>query len=381
MNFDFTPEQSALQDMARKFSAEKLAPFAGEWDEKEQFPMDTVREAAQIGFGGIYIAESFGGVGLGRLDGAIIFEALAAGCISTTAYLTVHNMVAWMIENYAAADLKKHYLPRLCRLDSMGSYCLTEPGAGSDAASLKTKAVLQGGDYVISGSKCFITMGGVSDVYIVMARTGGDGASGVSAFLVPKDSKGLSFGKPEKKMGWRNQPTVTVNLDNVRVPKNNLLGKEGEGFKIAMRALDGGRINIAACSIGGAGAALDASLSYTHSRKQFGKRLTEFQALQFKLADMATNLEAARLMTYRAAAAFDTNDTKLSLYGAMAKQFASEAAFRIADEAVQLHGGYGYIRDYPVERILRDLRVNRILEGTNEIMRVIISRKILDEAA
>lgn len=381
MNFDLSPEQHALQDMAHKFAAEKMAPFAGEWEEKEHFPIDVMKEAAALGLGGIFIPEKDGGAGLSRLDGAVIFEALAEGCVSTTAYLTVHNMVAWIIANFATPERRAQFLPKLISMQSLGSYCLTEPGAGSDAASLKTKAVKDGGDYVINGDKTFITMGGISDVYVVMARTGGEGASGISAFLVEKGSKGLSFGKPEQKMGWRNQPTTTVIFNQVRVPANHLLGGEGEGFKIAMRALDGGRINIAAISLGGASQAMNMALRYIQDRQQFGKKLSEFQALQFKIADMATQLHAARLMTYRAAASFDSQNSDLSLHCAMAKQFASEAAFQIADEALQLYGGYGYIREYQVERIFRDLRVNRILEGTNEIMRLIISRKIIEAAA
>ncbi len=381
MNFTLSPEQTALQEMARKFASEKLFPFAGQWDEQEHFPMDVLRDAAALGFTGLYLPEQYGGSALTRLDAAIIFESLAAGCVSTTAFLTVHNMVSWIIEQYAQTDVKKHFLPKMAGLQAMGSYCLTESGSGSDAASLKTKAIKDGGDYIITGNKVFITAGGVSDVYVVMARTGGDGAGGISAILVEKGAKGLSFGKPEQKMGWRNQATNSMNLDGVRVPQTNLLGKEGDGFKIAMRALDGGRINIAACSLGGAQSALDLAGRYVHERKQFGKKLSEFQALQFKIANMAIQLDAARLLTYRAAQSLDDADPNAALHSAMAKKFASEAAFAIADESLQLHGGYGYVREYQIERIFRDLRVNRILEGTNEIMQLIVARKILEQYA
>ncbi len=381
MDFNLTQEQQALLDAAQKFSAEKLAPYAGQWDEQEHFPLDVFKQAASLGFSAIYLPEKSGGAGLGRLDGALLFSALARGCISSAAYLSVHNMVLWALEHYAQDAIKKKWFPKLIAMESLGSYCLTEPNAGSDAASLQTKAEKTADGYVLTGSKNFITAGGVSDIYVVMARTGGPGAGGISAFLVERGAKGLSFGKPEQKMGWRSQPTTSLHMDRVAVPQSHLLGQEGDGFKIAMRALDGGRINIAACSLGGAEAAMNMAASYMHQRKQFGKNLTEFQALQFKIADMASKLDAAKLLTYRAAVAMDQGDPAAPQYCAMAKKFASEAAYAIADEALQIHGGYGYIREYGVERILRDLRVNRILEGSNEIMRMIIARKVLESFA
>ncbi|TAH36569.1 MAG: acyl-CoA dehydrogenase [Alphaproteobacteria bacterium] len=381
MDFQLSSDQRALQDMAQKFSREKLAPKAGEWDEKEHFPLDVLAQSASLGFAGTYVPENYGGSGLSRLDAAIIFESLSHGCISTAAYLSVHNMVAWILAEYGSEDHKKHFLPRMTSMQALGSYCLTEPGAGSDAASLKTKAVKDGGDYVITGNKTFITAGGTSEIYVVMARTGEEGPNGISAIVLEKGMKGLSFGKPEQKMGWRSQPTNSMTMESVRVPQRNLLGKEGDGFKIAMKALDGGRINIAACSLGGAKAAMDMAMGYAESRKQFGRKIMDFQANQFKFANMAIALDAARLMTYRAAQSFDSKNPDLTLHAAMAKKFASEAAFNIADEALQLHGGYGYIREYQVERILRDLRVHRILEGTNEIMQLIIARKVLETYA
>ncbi|MGD9650398.1 MAG: acyl-CoA dehydrogenase family protein [Dongiaceae bacterium] len=377
MDFSLTPEQTALVETARQFAAEKLAPYAGEWDQRFIFPLETYREAAKLGFASIYVQEKWGGSQLSRLDAALIFEQLAMGCISTAAFLTVHNMVSRVVQEYGGDALQKRYLPKLAPMEWLGSYCLTEPEYGSDAASLQTKAVKKGDRYIINGTKAFISGGGVSDLYIVMARTGGPGAEGISAILVEKNTKGVSFGKPEHKMGWRSQPTTTVSFDNAEVPAENLLSKEGEGFKIAMKALDGGRVNIASCSLGGAQACMNLSKDYLTARKQFGKELREFQALQFKYADMATELEAARLLTYRAAAALDKDDQNASLYAAMAKRFASDAAFAIADAAMQLHGGYGYIREYQVERYFRDLRVHQILEGTNEIMRLVIARKSL----
>ncbi len=377
MNFQFSTDQLALEDTARRFAQEKLKPYAAAWDRDEYFPIPVLADAAKCGFAGIYIPESLGGSGLSRQDGAIIFAALAEGCISSAAYLTVHNMVAWAINEYATTEIKKKFLPKMMSMESLGSYCLTEAGSGSDAAALKTTAKKDSNGFIIDGNKTFITAGGVSDVYIVMARTGGQGADGISAFLVEKDSPGVSFGKKEQKMGWRSQPTTTVNFDSVRVPHAQMLGAEGEGFKIAMRALDGGRVNIAACSLGGAKAALDLAANYMHQRAQFGKKLTEFQSLQFKIANMAIQLDAARLLTFRAAASLDAKNPDAGLHCAMAKKFASDAAFQIADEALQLHGGYGYIADYEIERIFRDLRVHRILEGTNEIMQMIISRKVL----
>jgi len=378
MDFTLDEERTAIRDMARGFAADKLAPFAAEWDEKEIFPVETLKEAAALGLAGIYVRDDVGGSGLGRLDAALVFEELSAGCVSTAAYLSIHNMVAWMVDRFGGEDVRQRFLPGLCGMETIASYCLTEPGAGSDAAALKTKAEKKGNShYVLNGSKAFISGGPTSDVYAVMARTGGDGAGGVSCILVEKGTKGLSFGKKERKLGWNSQHTSIVDFEDCEVPAENLVGNEGDGFKIAMMGLDGGRINIAACSLGGARAALDAALDYTKQRKAFGKTLSDFQATQFKLADMATELDAARLMTYRAACSLDAKSPEASQHAAMAKRFATDIGFQVVDEALQLHGGYGYLRDFPVERLLRDLRVHRILEGTNEIMRVIIARKLL----
>jgi alkylation response protein AidB-like acyl-CoA dehydrogenase len=377
MDFELTSEQLALQETARGFADEKLWPHAGKWDHDFHFPLDVLREAAALGFAGIYLPEDVGGSNLTRLDGSIIFEALATGCVSTTAFLTVHNMVAWIIHRYAKPEIKSKLLPKMAKMEMLGSYCLTEATAGSDAGALKSTAKRDGDSYTINGNKVFISGGGASDVYIVFARTGGEGTKGISAFLVPKDAKGISFGKPEHKMGWRNQPTTTVTLENVKVPASHLLAQEGEGFKVAMSGLDGGRINIASISLGGAQRALDLSTAYVKEREQFGKPLADLQSIQFKLADMSTNLDAARLLTRRAGASFDAGSDMTSTHAAMAKRFASDTAFQVADDALQLHGGYGYIHEYQIERIFRDLRVNRILEGTNEIMRVIIARKLL----
>jgi alkylation response protein AidB-like acyl-CoA dehydrogenase len=377
MDFVLTEEQSALQEAARDFAAAELAPHAARWDEEEHFPVETMRQAAALGFGGLYVGEELGGSGLTRLDAAIIFEALAAGDVATAAFLSIHNMVAWMIDRFGSDDLRQRYVPGLCSMDLIASYCLTEPGAGSDAASLTTSARLEGGEYVLNGTKAFISGAGVSDLYVVMARTGGGGSSGVSALVVEKGSPGLSFGAPERKLGWRNQPTAMVHFDNVRVPEIQRLGDEGQGFRFAMRGLDGGRVNIAACALGGANAAFDAARTYVTERRQFGHTLSEFQALRFRLADMATELEAARLMVRQGAAALDAGAPDATRLCAMAKRFATDAAFDVANQALQLHGGYGYLKDYPLERIVRDLRVHQILEGTNEIMRVIISRELL----
>ena len=379
MPFDLNEEQRAFQDMARQFASEEMAPYAAGWDEDYVFPVETLRKAAALGLAGIYVRESSGGSGLTRLDAAVIFEELAAACTSTAAYLSIHNMVAWMIDSFAGDALRERYLPKLLTMEHFASYCLTEPGAGSDAASLKTTAVREGDSYRLNGSKAFISGGGRSDVYLVMCRTGGAEAEGISALLVPKETEGLSFGKQEKKLGWNSQPTAAVVFEDARVPVTNLLGREGEGFKFAMMGLDGGRVNIAACSLGGARACLEAAREHMTVRRQFGKSLSSFQALQFRYADMATELEAARLMVWRAATALDRNAADKTLACAMAKRFATDAAFQICNDALQLHGGYGYIRDYPVERFLRDVRVHQILEGTNEIMRVIIARRLLDE--
>jgi len=376
MDFALNDDQRAIQDMASGFAAERLAPHSAEWDENKHFPVDVLREAASLGFAGIYVQDDVGGSGLSRLDASIIFEALSYGDVPTAAYLTIHNMASWMIDRFGSDDLRSRYLPRLTTMELIASYCLTEPGSGSDAADLRTTARLDGDHYVLNGGKAFISGGGVSDVYVVMARTGGDGAKGVSAFVVEKGTPGLSFGGNERKMGWNAQPTAAVNFDDCRVPVANRIGQEGEGFRFAMMGLDGGRLNIASCSLGGAQFALDTAKAYLETRKQFGKPLKDFQALQFKLADMATELEAARLMVRRAAHALDNRDPQVTKLCAMAKRFATDAGFQVANDALQLHGGYGYLQDYPLERIVRDLRVHQILEGTNEIMRVIIAREL-----
>ena len=377
MNFDLSDDQRAFQETVRSFAQERMAPFAADWDEQGTFPVDTLREAAALGLAGIYCSEQHGGTGLGRIDAALIFEELSAACPSTAAYLSIHNMVAWMVDTFGTDDQRRHYLPRMMPMDILGSYCLTEPGSGSDAASLRTSAVRDGDHYVLNGTKAFISGGSETDIYVVMARTGGEGPNGISAILVEDGTPGLSFGKKERKLGWNSQPTTTVTFDDCRMPVTNLLGAEGEGFKIAMRGLDGGRVNIGACSLGGARACLDQARAYMRERNQFGRPIADFQALQFRLADMATELDAARLMVWRAAHALDTTQPEATQHCAMAKRFATDVCFGIVDQALQLHGGYGYIKEYPVERFLRDLRVHRILEGTNEIMRVIIARRLL----
>ena len=377
MDFSLSEEQRAIQEAARAFSDAELAPNAARWDEDKHFPVEVLRQAAALGLAALYVREDVGGSGLGRVEAALVFEALARGCVSTAAFLSIHNMCGWMIDRFGSEALRGAWLPRLASMQAIASYCLTEPGSGSDAASLRTTARRDGEDYVLNGSKAFISGGGVSDVYLVMCRTGAEGAKGISAVLVENGTPGLSFGAQERKLGWNSQPTAMVQFDDCRVPASNLIGQEGEGFKIAMAALDGGRVNIGACSLGGAAFALETALGYVKTRRQFGRPLAEFQALQFKLADMATQLKAARLMVLRAAAAIDADDPDKTRLCAMAKRFATDACFAIADEALQLHGGYGYLKDYPLERILRDLRVHRILEGTNEIMRVIIARELL----
>lgn len=378
MDFQLSEEQRAIQDMARSFAAERLAPNAAEWDETAHFPVDVLKELAELGLGAIYVRDDVGGSGLGRLDAAVAFEELSAGCVSTAAFLSIHNMVAWMVDSFGSDEIRNRFLPKLATMEQVASYCLTEPGAGSDAAALKTRAEKVGNShYVLNGGKAFISGGGISDVYAVMCRTGEEGAKGISCILVEKDTPGLSFGEVEKKLGWNSQPTAMVNFDDCKVPAENLVGAEGQGFRIAMAGLDGGRINIAACSLGGARAALEASLSYVKDRKAFGQAIADFQATQFRLADMATELEASRLMVHRAATSLDAKSPDATQHAAMAKRFATDICYRIVDEALQLHGGYGYLRDYPIERLLRDLRVHRILEGTNEIMRVIIARKLL----
>jgi alkylation response protein AidB-like acyl-CoA dehydrogenase len=376
MDFEFSEDQRALQGAAQAFAQAELSPHSARWDAESHFPADALRQAAGLGFAGIYLSEDLGGSGLSRLDASLIFEALAYGDVAATAYLTIHNMAAWMIDRFGGEDLRRRYVPRLCTMELIASYCLTEPGAGSDAAALTTTARRQGETYVLDGAKAFISGGGVSDLYVVMARTGGSGAGGVSAFVVEKGTPGLSFGARERKMGWNAQPTAQVNFDQVVIPAANRIGEEGEGFRFAMMGLDGGRLNIASCSLGGAALALDTAKAYLAERQQFGRPLKDFQALQFKLADMATELEAARLMVRRAAAALDAGRPDATKLCAMAKRFATDAGFVVANEALQLHGGYGYLADYPLERIVRDLRVHQILEGTNEIMRVIIAREM-----
>jgi alkylation response protein AidB-like acyl-CoA dehydrogenase len=376
MDFALNADQLAIEETARRFSADHLAPFAADWDEKAYFPVATMRKAAELGFAGIYVHEDVGGSNLTRLDAAIVFEELSAGCTATAAYLSIHNMASWMIDRFGAAEQRKKWLPRLTSMELIASYCLTEANSGSDAAALKTRAVKDGDHYILNGSKAFISGAGVSDVYVCMVRTGDNSPKGISCLVIEKGTPDLSFGKPEKKMGWNAQPTATVNFENCRVPVTNRLGAEGEGFRIAMMGLDGGRINIGACSLGGARAALDQARKYMTERQAFGKTLSEFQALQFKLADMATDLEAARLMIRSAAAALDRHDPRATMLSAMAKRFATDAGSQIANEALQIHGGYGYLRDFPLERHVRDLRVHQILEGTNEIMRVIVAREL-----
>jgi alkylation response protein AidB-like acyl-CoA dehydrogenase len=377
MDFELSEEQRAFQATARQFALDEMAPFAGQWDEEKIFPEAALRKAAKLGFGGIYLREDLGGAGLSRQDAAIIFEELAAGCPSTAAYISIHNMSAWMIDRFGSADQRRRWLPGLASMAQFASYCLTEPGAGSDAASLKTRARREGEDYVLDGSKAFISGGGRSDVYVVMARTGGEGPKGISSFVVEAGTAGLSFGKQEKKLGWNSQPTAMVNFEHCRVPAAHRLGGEGDGFKIAMMGLDGGRLNIAACSLGGARTCLETARDHLLVREQFGRKLAEFQGLRFRLADMATELEAARLMVHRAASLLDAGHPEASFHCAMAKRFATDAGFAVCNDALQLLGGYGYLRDYPIERHLRDLRVHQILEGTNEIMRVIVARRLL----
>ncbi len=377
MDFDLDETRQAIQDTARQFARETLLPNAAHWDEARIFPREALQAAAALGFAGIYTREAHGGSGLGRLEAALIFEELAAADPSTAAFLSIHNMVAWMIDRFGDEAQHGRFLPKMMRGEIIASYCLTEPGSGSDAASLRTTARRDGAHYVLNGSKAFISGGGASDLYAVMVRTGGAGPRGISCVLVEKGTPGLAFGKPERKLGWNSQPTTLVTFEECRVPVANRLGAEGEGFRIALAGLDGGRVNIAACSLGGARAARDLALAYVRERRQFGQRLADFQALQFRLADMATEWEASRLMVHRAAVALDQGAPDATSRAAMAKRFATDACFRITDEALQLHGGYGYIKDYGVERYLRDLRVHRILEGTNEIMRVIIARHLL----
>jgi alkylation response protein AidB-like acyl-CoA dehydrogenase len=375
--FSLDPVQLALRDMARAFADEMFAPNALAWDEAKHFPVAEMRQAAALGMGGIYVGEDVGGSGLSRLAAALIFEALATGCPTVAAYMSIHNMVAWMIDAFGSEAQRRHWVPRLCTMELLASYCLTEPGAGSDAAALTTRALRDGDHYVLNGQKQFISGAGAGDLYVVMARAGGPGPSGISSFIVPGDTPGISFGANERKMGWNAQPTRAVIFQDVRVPAANRLGDEGMGFKIAMAGLDGGRINIAACSLGGAQAALDKALAYMKERKAFGKRLEEFQGLQFRIADMATALEASRTLLWRAAAALDAKDANATALCAMAKRFVTDACFEVANQALQLHGGYGYLSEFGIEKIVRDLRVHQILEGTNEIMRLIVARSLI----
>jgi len=380
MDFELTEDQRAFADTARQFALAELAPHAAHWDAEGIFPKDAITKAGELGFCGLYAPEAAGGLALPRLDATLVFEEMAAVDPSTTAFITIHNMATWMLGTWAQPEVRDHWGPLLTSGQKLASYCLTEPGAGSDAASLKTRAELVGHEYVINGSKAFISGAGSTDVLVLMARTGdaSSGAAGISAFAVPADAPGISYGKKEEKMGWNSQPTRQISFDNVRIPANHLLGREGEGFKIAMKGLDGGRINIATCSVGAAQGALKQAQQYMQDRKQFGKPIASFQALQFKLADMATELVAARQMVRLAAAKLDAGAPDASTYCAMAKRFATDAGFNVCNEALQLHGGYGYIREYPLERLMRDARVHQILEGTNEIMRVIIARRMLD---
>jgi alkylation response protein AidB-like acyl-CoA dehydrogenase len=376
MQFELSEDQRAIQETAQRFTADSITPFAAEWDEAHHFPRDVVKAAGALGFGAIYVSEEGGGIGLGRLEAALIMEAMAYGDPSISAYISVHNMVAWIIDRFGSPVVKQKYLPSLVTCETTGSYCLTEPGSGSDAAALKTKAVLDGDHYVVTGSKAFITGAGVNDVYVTMARTGVEGPKGITCLVIEKDMPGVSFGANERKMGWNTHPTAQVNFDGVRVPVENRVGAEGEGFRIAMMGLDGGRLNIGACSLGGAQRALDAAISYTKERRQFGQAISEFQNTQFTLADMETELQAARILLYTAAAKVTANAPDKTRFAAMAKRLATDAGWSVADRALQLHGGYGYLRDYPVEKLLRDLRVHRILEGTNEVMRMIIGREL-----
>ena len=374
--FDLTDDQREIQDLARRFTADAISPHAAEWDEKHIFPRDTLRAAAELGFGAIYVSEDSGGIGLGRLEAALIMEAMAYGCPSTSAFISIHNMAAWMIDRFGAAAVKAKYLPSMVGMERIGSYCLTEPGSGSDAAALKTRAVKDGDDYVVTGSKAFISGGGENEIYVTMVRTGEEGAKGISCLVIEKDMSGVSFGANERKLGWHSQPTAQVNFDGVRVPAENLVGAEGEGFRIAMMGLDGGRLNIGACSLGGAQRCLDEAIGYTRDRKQFGKAIADFQNTQFTLADMETELQAARILLYAAAAKVSANAPDKTRFAAMAKRLATDTGSSVVDRALQLHGGYGYLMDYPIERFWRDLRVHSILEGTNQVMRMIVGREL-----
>ena len=374
--FDLTDEQRQIREMAQQFTADAITPNAAEWDEEHVFPRDTIRRAAELGFGSIYVSEESGGIGLGRLEAALIMEAMAYGCPSTSAFISIHNMASWMIDRFGGAAVKEKYLPSMVTMERIGSYCLTEPGSGSDAAALKTRAVKDGDSYVVSGSKAFISGGGENEIYVCMVRTGQDGPKGISCLVIEKDMPGVSFGAREKKLGWHSQPTAQVNFDEVRVPAENLVGGEGEGFRIAMMGLDGGRLNIGACSLGGAQRCLDEAVNYTKERKQFGQAIADFQNTQFTLADMETELQAARMLLYAAAVKVTENAPDKTKFAAMAKRLATDSGSSIVDRALQLHGGYGYLQDYPIERFWRDLRVHSILEGTNQVMRMIVGREL-----
>jgi len=375
--FDLTEDQLAIQEMARRFTADAITPFAAEWDEKHIFPRDTIRAAAELGFGGIYVSEESGGIGLGRLEAALIMEAMAYGCPSTSAFISIHNMASWMIDRFGSKAVKDKYLPSMVPMERIGSYCLTEAGSGSDAAALKTRAARDGDHYVVTGSKQFISGGGENEIYVVMVRNGDEGPKGISCLVIEKDMPGVSFGALERKLGWHSQPTAQVNFDGVRVPVENLVGGEGEGFRIAMMGLDGGRLNIGACSLGGAQRCIDETLAYTKERKQFGQSIADFQNTQFMLADMETELQAARTLLYAAAVKVTENAPDKTRFAAMAKRLATDTGSSVVDRALQLHGGYGYLMDYPIERFWRDLRVHSILEGTNQVMRMIIARDML----
>ena len=374
--FDLTDDQREIQELARRFTADRIAPHAAEWDEKHIFPRDTIKAAAELGFAAIYVSEESGGIALGRLEAALIMEAMSYGCPSTSAFISIHNMAAWMIDRFGSQAVKDKYLPDLVTMDRLASYCLTEPGSGSDAAALKTRAVRDGDDWIVTGSKQFISGAGENEVYVTMVRTGEDGPKGISCLVIEKDMPGVSFGANEKKLGWHSQPTRQVIFDGVRVPGVNMVGGEGEGFRIAMMGLDGGRLNIGACSLGGAQRCLDEAIAYTRDRKQFGKAVADFQNTQFMLADMATELEAARALLYIAAAKVTANAPDKTKFAAMAKRLATDTGSSVVDRALQLHGGYGYLQDYPIERFWRDLRVHSILEGTNQVMRMIVGREL-----
>jgi len=381
MDFDLTTTQKEYRDLARSFSEKELKPYAAQWDREAIFPKETLSKAGELGFLSLYVDTNYGGMGLGRLDASIIFEQLAQGCTSTTAFMTIHNMAIWMVSKFASEDLKEEWFPALSQGTKLASYCLTEPGSGSDAASLKTTAKKEGDHFVLNGSKAFISGSGATDCLVLMARTGEQGSKGISCFLIPADLPGIEYGKNELKMGWKNQPTRLVSLTDVKVHRKNLIGEEGNGFKIAMQGLDGGRINIATCSIGTAQAAMEEAQRYMNEREQFGKKISEFQAMQFKIADMVTELVAARNMTRLAAFKIDQGHGEATTYSAMAKRYATDVGFNVCNEALQIFGGYGYIQEYPLERNVRDVRVHQILEGTNEIMRMIIGRRMIMEDA